>query len=99
MIEHTDRQALEDLYNWPPVAAPASPPRRAWYSVVWLWLKEHIFSEPLETRTEDDAVTRRIRIHEWATQGARRLRRLDREEQREVLAVMAMLLGLKKRKR
>ena len=85
--EHTDPKALDQFYNLPSVQA------RPWYRVVWTWCREELFKEPFEARTEDDAVLRRIRVHERATAGARRLRKLPRDEAADILVVTAMLLG------
>ena len=85
--EHTDPKALDQLYYLP------SPPPRPWYATVWLWIKEDLLKEPLESRDEDNEVMRRIRVHEWATRGARRLRKLDRKDAADILVVTAMLLG------
>ena len=87
--EHTDRQALERMAE----LAARSTPSLPWYRLAWLWIKEDLFKAPIEPRTEDDAVSRRIHVHEWATACARRLRKLDREEAAEILVVTAMLLG------
>ena len=102
MTEHTDRQALEDLYNWPTLPAPPPTPR-LWYrrtaAGLWRFLKVDLWKAPLEMDAEDSAIMRRIRVSEWATRGARRLRHLDREDQQEVLRVTARLLGLGRRVR
>ena len=87
MSEHTDPTALDQFYNLPSV------PARPWYRVLWTWCREELFKEPFEVRTEDDAVLRRIRVHERATAGARRLRKLPRDEAVDILVVTAMLLG------
>jgi len=85
--EHTDPKALDQFYNLP------STQQRPWYAAVWLWVREELFKEPLETRDEDSEVMRRIRVHESATRGARRLRKLDRKDAADILVVTAMLLG------
>lgn len=87
--EHTDPKALDAFYKL--TSAPSSRPR--WYRVVWRWIKEELFKEPFEPRSEDAAVLRRIRVHELATGGARRLRKLPRDEAADILVVTAMLLG------
>lgn len=90
--DHTDIQALDALYNRP--VAPA-PTRTGVLRTIWLWLREDLFREPYEIRGEDldDAVLRRIRIHERGTASARRLRKLNRDDARAILEVTAMLLG------
>ena len=85
--EHTDPTALDQFYNLP------SAQTRPWYRVVWTWCREELFKEPFEVRSEDDAVLKRIRVHERATAGARRLRKLQRDEAADILVVTAMLLG------
>jgi len=87
MSEHTDPKALDEMYKLPSVQT------RPWYTIAWTWIKEDLFKEPFEVRTEDDAVLRRIRVHERATAGARRLRKLPRDEAADILVVTAMLLG------
>lgn len=100
MTEHTDRQALEDLYSWPVPDVGRPPERPSWYRqaarAVWRFVWVDLWRAPLEPYPDDSAVLRRIRIHEWATGGARRLRKLDREEAREILRVTGMLLGFAK---
>jgi len=51
------------------------------------------FSTVSMASSEDDAVLKRIRVHERATAGARRLRKLQRDEAADILVVTAMLLG------
>lgn len=87
--EHTDPKALDQFYNLP--AVPTRP--RRWYSRLWTWLKEDLLKEPFEPRGAEAAVVRRIRVHELATAGARRLHKLDREDAADILVVTAMLLG------
>lgn len=89
MPEHTDPAALAELYSLPVALERPTP----CYRSVARWFSENIVKAPLESRAEEDAVQRRIRVHEWATGGARRLRKLDRDEAREVLEVTAYLLG------
>jgi hypothetical protein len=94
--EHTDRRALEDLYNWPPhVARPSSsaPWYRLLFRPVWRFVSEDLWRAPVEGYADDSPVLRRVRIHEWGTSLARRLHKIDQGEAREVLAVTAMLLG------
>lgn len=99
MTEHTDPKALEALWNRSGIEAIRHPVGR-WYrragGVVWRFLVYDLWRAPLENPSEDDAILRRIRIHEWATGGARRLRKLDLAEAREVLTVTAMLLGIER---
>jgi hypothetical protein len=94
--EHTDPKSLEALWNRS-VVEPMPRAGGRWYRrltrIVWHFLKVDLWKEPLEQFPDDSAVLRRIRIHEWATGGARRLRKLDREEAAEILVVTAMLLG------
>lgn len=97
--EHTDPKALEALWNRSviePVMRPGAPWYRRIARAVWRFLKVDLWKEPLEQYPDDSAVLRRIRIHEWATGGARRLRKLDRDEAREVLNVTATLLGFER---
>lgn len=99
--EHTDKKALDAMWNRS-VVEPLPSAGMRWYRrltrIVWHFLKVDLWKEPLEQFPDDSAVLRRIRIHEWATGGARRLRKLDREEAAEVLVVTAMLLGFEESK-
>jgi hypothetical protein len=90
--EHTDPKALDRLFHLETVVPSTSWVRRA-AAAVWRFVTVDLWRAPLDPPSEDSAVLRRIRIHEWATGGARRLRKLDRDEAAEVLAVTAMLLG------
>jgi len=94
--EHTDPKALDEMWHRGELLTTGSPNAPAAPSLlrrVWLWIKEELLKEPLETRDEDSEVMRRIRVHEWATRGARRLRKLDRKDAADILVVTAMLLG------
>ena len=94
--EHTDPKALDEMWHRGELLSTDSPNAPIAPSLIhrlWLWIKENLFKEPLETRDEDSEVMRRIRVHEWATRGARRLRKLDRKDSADILVVTAMLLG------
>ena len=87
--EHTDPKALDQFYNLPAVPAAG----RSWYGRLWTWVKEDLLKEAFEPRSEESEVLRRIRVHELATAGARRLHKLDRKDAADILVVTAMLLG------
>lgn len=91
MIERTDRSQLEKLY-----ALPSAPWRSQWWH--WLtqlkaWLTERVTVLEIYTNPPENAITRRLRIHQRALEGAKRLHRLDRDEAKEILRITGMLLG------
>lgn len=90
--EHTDKKALDAMWNRS-IVEPMVRPGIRWYRRLYTWLKVEVFWAPIEIPSEAGPLLRRIEIHEKAVRGARRLHKLDREEQREVLLVTAELLG------
>jgi len=92
--ERTDPKALDAMWTRS-VVEPLTRPR--WYCHIgrglWRFLREDLWRAPVETYPDESPVLRRIRIHEWGTSLARRLRKIDPSEAREVLGVTAMLLG------
>lgn len=90
--EHTDPKALEAMWGQS-IVEPMRRPRLRWYRRLYIWLKVEVFWAPIEIPSEAGPLLRRIEIHEKAVRGARRLHKLDREEQRAVLIVTAELLG------
>lgn len=86
-----DRSQLETLY-----ALPSPAPIRDWR--IWMtrfkvWLNERVTVLELSMNPPENAITRRLRIHQYALNGAKRLHRLDRNEAKEILRVTGMLLG------
>ena len=99
--EHTDRQALADLWQRMD-ATPVMSATRPWPRVLWTWITEELFAkpfEPVEPISQDEPIRRRIRIYKRGTRLARRLHRLNQAEAKETLAVTAMLLGFRTRTR
>ena len=91
--EHTDRTALDAMWNHS-IVEPIARPGVRWWRRLYTWLKVEVFWAPIESPSEDGPILRRIEIHEKAVRGARRLHKLSREEQIDILVVTAMLLGL-----
>jgi hypothetical protein len=92
--EHTDRQALDAMWGRSVIEPIAQVPSIRWYRRLYNWLKVEVFWAPIESPSEDGPILHRIEIHEKAVRGARRLHKLSREEQTQILVVTAMLLGL-----
>ena len=90
MTERTDRSQLEKLYALP-VAEPPARWRRSLASLK-AWLSERVTVLEIYSNPPENAITRRLRIHQRALEGAKRLHRLDREEAKEILRVTGMLL-------
>jgi hypothetical protein len=102
--EHTDPKALEAMWKQGPPVPPTGPdPGRRlnesnpWYlraaRALWRVITVDLWREPIEIPATDAPVLRRIKIHEYATAGAKRLHKLPPDEAAEILGVTAMLLG------